>query len=301
MSVPSRLRAAPVTSPAPVARWLRLHRRPLPAPEPHFWKEPLTASQERLLQLTASTFLAKRKLATWQGLRNELGGSSTEAAKVFRSLPGVRRVMVINGVDYGYLWPTEDVAGLIGVPDTVRLAPTMAGWWRTGHQVITDQFLIVLQAAVRKWHDCQPDITESVQVTFTHQDVPDLGDGATSLRPADIYEVLQREPPFWRGRSGNAASWSFCLDDGIERYASVLTIEDYLTVVSDYAQECNRVAQALIPVLPPAVQASPAQPPRWWVRTLQWTGTVVALGGVGKWAEGDVIAFLGWLQHHLLR
>ena len=250
------------------------------------------------MQLVASTFLTKRKWPSWKGLRNELGVRSPAAAEVFHSLPRIGQMLGVYGAEYGYVRTNEHVAGLVGLPDEVKVAVTVAGWWRTGNQAIVEQFVAVLQSAVRKWRESQPDITESVQVTFTGEDVPDPGDDGTALARADLYEALQREPPFWRGHNGDADSWSFYLDDSIERYASVVTIEDYLAAVSDFAEDRSRTAQALLPMSQPSTRLAPTQTSRWWIRVLKWAGAVVALG-VAEWARDDVIKILQWMQHHL--
>jgi hypothetical protein len=298
VSVSSRLQPAANADETSAHRWWLPRRQRRPEPEIHFWQEPVTPDQLQLLQLAATTFLTQRKWPTWQGLRHKLGLGPDPTAAVFHSLPRIKAMVGIYGAEYGYVRTNERTAGMIGLQDDVRLALTVAGWWRTGHQAIVEQFLEVLGAAVRKWRDSQPDITESVEVTFTHDDVPDLGDDG-ALTTADLYEVLEREPPFWRGHNGDANGWSFYLSPEIERYASVTTIEDYLAAVNDYAEDRNRIAGALVPVQP---APAPAQAPRRWRRPLQaaaWVGSLV-LVGVGEWAKADVIKALEWMQHHLL-
>lgn len=303
MSVSFRPQPAVNVDEASISRWRLSRRQRRPEPETHFWQESVTPDQLRLLQLMATTFLTRRKWPTWQGLRNELGLGPDPTADVFHSLPRIKRMIAIYGAEYGYVRTNERTAGMIGLSDDVRLALTVAGWWRTGHQAIVEQFLAILAAAVRKWRDSQPDITESVQVTFTHEDVPDLGSDPGALTVADLFEVLDREPPFWWGHNGDTNGWSFHLDAQIERYAAVTTIEDYLAAVSDYAEDRNRIAGVLVPVVQQPVQPESARAPRRWSKPLKAAVGVVAtlvLAGVGEWVKGDVIKILEWMQDHVL-
>jgi hypothetical protein len=289
---------------ASVSRWRLSRRQRRPEPEIHFWQEPLTPDQLRLLQLMATTFFTRRKWPTWQGLRNELDLGPDPTADVFHSLPRIKQMIAIYGAEYGYVRTSERTAGRIGLQDDVRLALTVAGWWRTGHQAVVQQFLAILAAAVRKWRDSQPDITESVQVTFTHEDVPDLGNDASALTKDDLFEVLEQEPPFWwGGNKPDDNGWFFYLSAEIERYASVTTVEDYLAAVNDYAEDRNRLAGQLVPVVQQPVQPESAQAPRLWSKLLKAAAVGVAtlvIAGIGEWAKGDVIKILEWTQRHVL-
>jgi hypothetical protein len=225
----------------------------------------LEPGQERLLQVLADAFRLDHRWPSWRWVRKQLGLRADGASAQLRSLPRLGEKRGIHGQVYGLVWASDPIDGMGSVNDTTTVGLTAAGLSRAcvlgdpipGSWCPADDIVRVLAAAVAVSEAFQPSRVNPEQARFGSAEVAALDGGTPSLDGVDLYELLRREPPFWGMGGGCTAegAWHYQLEDGIERYAGVKTMTEYVTEVGKQIGEANANLGAFFPVPAPSVTA----------------------------------------------
>lgn len=228
-------------------------------------RERLEPEQERLLQILADAFRLDHRWPSWRWVRKQLGLRSDEANALLRSLPRLGEKRGTYGQVYGLAWASDPIDGWGGVNDNTTVGLTVAGLSRAckvgglipASWCPADDVLHVLAVAVAVSEAFQPSRTNPEQARFGSADVEALDGGTPSLDDVDLYELLQREPPFWGMGGGRTpeGAWHYLLEDSIEQYAGVKTMAAYVAEVGKQIGEANVKVGALFPAPAPSVAA----------------------------------------------
>ncbi|MGO8864454.1 MAG: TIGR02391 family protein [Acidimicrobiales bacterium] len=179
------------------------------------------------------------------------------ALKIMESLPQVGRKHGIYGLTYGLTWSRGMVGGVSYQPDD-PVGLTVLGHHQAGATDITEIFLGVLTMGCLKLTTFEPDPKRVVKLELTSDEVfAALGgdnDHPLALSPPELYELLEHEPAMWTGgRSQNQdGTWRWDISRSIRPYASVRTMEDYVEVISQAAEESSRQIADMVPLAIPA-------------------------------------------------
>ena len=216
---------------------------------------PLTADQRELLGLLERTYRENRVWPPWQFVEQSMDLIGLNAMGVMTSLPQLGRKHGIYGLTYGLTWSHGMVGGVVYQSgDPIGL--TMLGFHQIGTSDIVEIFLRVLVMACRKLTTFQPDPTGVVTLELTSDEVFAELEGESqspSVSPSELYDLLEHEPAMWTGGRGKSqdGTWRWEVGRSIRPYMDVRTIEQYLAVVTQAAEESAQQVAQMVP-LPPS-------------------------------------------------
>ena len=217
--------------------------------------DPVTDDQRKLLTLMEESHRENQVWPTWQYVEQSMDLEGLDALAVLTSLPQLGQKHGIYGLTYGLTWGRGTVGGVVYQPsDPVGL--TVLGFHQLGVTSIVETFLAVLSFASSKLATFRPDPTRVVTLEMTSEEVfaELVGRGLEPIpNPKALYELLEHEPAMWTGgRSQNQdGSWRWEVSRSIRPYSNVRTIEDYLAVVTEAAEESVRQTAQLVPLASP--------------------------------------------------
>jgi hypothetical protein len=213
---------------------------------------PLTADQRDLLGLLERTYRENKVWPPWQFVEQSMDLMGLDAMGVMTSLPQLGKKHGIYGLTYGLTWSHGMVGGVVYQPsDPVGL--TMLGFHQVGASDIVDIFLRVLALACRKLTSFQPDPKGVVTLELTSDEVfaeLQIEIQSASVSSGELYDLLEHEPAMWTGGRGRSqdGTWRWEVSRSIRPYTDVRTIEDYLSVVTQAAEESAQQVAQMVPL-----------------------------------------------------
>jgi hypothetical protein len=207
-------------------------------------------AQRFLITLLYNTYRETQRWPNWQFVLHSLGKEGLEAADIMESLPVLGRKQGVYGFSYGLTWSQASLGMRPQLGHRVGL--TVAGFHQVGAEPYVNLFLDILNLACKKVIDFVPLPEQVIPIDLTSTELivalERENEQPPLLAAPALFELLEHEPSMlgdgWS--SSPDGNWKWALNREILRYAGVQTIEKYLEVVSEVAEEsAKQVAQML--------------------------------------------------------